>query len=74
IIKVQKQYVPKNQDPSQFLMDILERKPIIDPYYEIIAEVKQKKKREIREFLLTDNGDLLSSRPLKASSYEHILY
>jgi hypothetical protein len=75
IIKIQDQYIYKNQlDVSQFLKDILNNISSITPNFEIIAEVKKKKEREIREFTFNNAGEFLKSRVLNPTSYEHVLY
>ncbi|WP_412561821.1 hypothetical protein [Winogradskyella sp. MIT101101] len=75
LIKIQKQHVYTTEmDAVQFLNDVLSQKPKCIINYEIIAEVKTKKKSEIREFIFNSNGYFSKSRVLNPTSYEHVLY
>lgn len=75
LIKIQKQYVySKEIKPSQFIIDVLNKKAKATINFEIIAEVKSKKTREIREFTFNNNGQFLRDRTLNLTSYEHDLY
>ncbi len=74
-IKIQEQYIPKSHPNESVILDLLNGNPSsFEINYEIIAEVKSKAKREIREFTFDNTGQLIKSRPLKSSSYEHIMY
>lgn len=75
LIKVQKQFVyHKKLDPLTFVNDILNNTSAEDPNFEIIAEVKTNKKRDIREFTFDESGIFVNFRILKPTSYEHVLY
>lgn len=74
-IKIQQQYVPKYNPTNALILELLNgNSSSYKTNYEIIAEVKSNSKREIREFTFDDKGQLIRSRPLKPSSYEHIMY
>ena len=74
-IKTQKQFllIPGTAHSKQ-INDILEKENKSHTNYEIIAEVKTNSKREFREFTFSSSGDLIASRILNATSYEHVLY
>ncbi|RZV56087.1 MAG: hypothetical protein EX254_10985 [Flavobacteriaceae bacterium] len=75
LIKLQKQY--KNVSDiglNEVMQNALQNKQHTPIFYEIIAEVKTKEKRVIKEFTFNRSGHYISSRILKPSSYEHILY
>ncbi len=72
-IKIQKQYIPGASN-LKGILDIINNTTSLKANYEIIAEVRNKTKREVREFLFSPEGELINSRPLKPSSYEHIMY
>lgn len=74
-IKLQNQYVynsDKNQ--LQFLNDVLFQKQKSLPNFEIIAEIKINKQREVREFTFNNKGEFANYRILNPDSYEHVLY
>ncbi len=75
LIKLQKQYVYSNNvKSSNFVNNILSNTSQTSSNFEIIAEVKSKKERTIREFTFNSEGTFLSERILKPTSYEHVLY
>lgn len=75
IIKLQKQYKNVTDTHLNKLLDnALYNKQHTPVFYEIVAEVFSGKKRSIVEFIFDSSGKLLNQRPLKPSSYEHILY
>ena len=75
LIKVQKQYLYNSEfDPTKFLSDILSQNWNKPPGFEIIAEVKAKKTRTVREFTFDQTGLFKSFRILNPTSYEHVLY
>lgn len=75
LIKVQKQFVYHSKlDALTFVNDILNNTSDKDPNFEIIAEVKTNKKRDIREFTFDESGTFVNFRILNPTSYEHVLY
>jgi hypothetical protein len=74
-IKIQRQYVYSSDgDTSLFLTNVLSEQPSLPHNFEIIAEVKSKKLRDIREFTFNNQGTFINSRILIPTSYEHVLY
>ncbi|WP_179021204.1 hypothetical protein [Winogradskyella forsetii] len=75
LIKIQKQYVysPEGQ-ASDFVNEILSESPEIAHNFEIIAEVRTDKQRNIKEFTFDNEGAFINYRLLNPSSYEHVLY
>lgn len=75
ILKTQKQYVFENLKSSgESIKRVLNNKSDIAPNYEIIAEVKTKSERTIREFTFSNSGKIIKTRVLNSASYEHILH
>lgn len=75
LIKIQKQYVYNSElDTELFLAQILSGSTNIAPNFEIVAEVKIEKQRELREFTFDSSGDFLNYRTINPTSYEHVLY
>lgn len=76
LIKIQEQYVYEKVelDAKAYLESIILKATTTQPNYEIIAEVKQNKKRTIKEFTFNSKGEFLSARTLNRTSYEHVLY
>ncbi|MUU79330.1 hypothetical protein [Winogradskyella endarachnes] len=75
LIKLQNQYVYNSErNPSQFVYDVLLKKHNTPPNYEIIAEVKIDKQRELREFTFNNKGEFINYRIVNQDSYEHVLY
>lgn len=75
LIKIQRQYGYKsNENDLQFVSDVLSQKSEKAADFEIIAEVKSNKQRDIREFTFNNKGEFLNFRILIQSSYEHVLY
>lgn len=75
IIKVQNQFVfDKKYNPSIFIDTILIKQNVKPNNYEIIAEVRTSKKREIREFTFNAQGFYKKSREVNPRSYEYVLY
>jgi len=75
LIKIQKQFIYSSKiSPSQFVDDVLSNNSNVTPNFEIIAEVKSNKKREVKEFTFNNKGEFMTSRPLNPTSYEHVLY
>jgi hypothetical protein len=75
LIKVQKQFVYNEKlDALTFANDILDNTSTEAPNFEIIAEVKTEKKRDIREFTFDESGTFVNFRILNPTSYEHVLY
>lgn len=74
-MKIQKQFVYDDKsDPSKFVSEVLSKNHSAEINYEIIAEVKTKETREVREFTFNTNGSFINSRVVIPSSYEHVLY
>lgn len=75
IIKIQKQYINyTNKSDKYFIQHIVENPNDKHTHFEIIAEIKTKKKHELREFIFNRNGIFEKSRLVTSSSYEHALY
>ncbi|APY08146.1 hypothetical protein BWZ20_07460 [Winogradskyella sp. J14-2] len=75
VIKVQKQFIYKKElDPVAFIKNILKNTATEAPNFEIIAEVKTDKKRDIREFTFNTSGEFVNFRIINPTSYEHVLY
>ncbi|GAB5563665.1 MAG: hypothetical protein Wins2KO_07280 [Winogradskyella sp.] len=75
LIKVQAQYLSQNDaDLDKFIEDVLNNNEAIQPNFEIIAEVRDVKKREIKEFTFNSKGEFIKDRTLEPESYEHVLY
>ncbi len=76
LIKIQEQFVYEKGElnAKAYLESILLMATIIEPNYEIIAEVKHNKIRTIKEFTFNTQGKFLSARTLNRTSYEHVLY
>ncbi|MCA0131049.1 hypothetical protein [Winogradskyella alexanderae] len=75
LIKVQEQYIYSGESfGNEYLKTILLNTKATPPNFEIIAEVKQNKKRTIKEFTFNSKGEFLSARILNRTSYEHVLY
>lgn len=74
-VKIQKQYINYSDlSDKNFIEQITN-----DPYdkhthYEIIAEVKTKDERLLKEFTFTNQGKFEKMRIVTSSSYEHALY
>lgn len=75
VIKAQLQYVyPSELDAITFINDILNNTSSEAPNFEIIAEIKSDKKRDIREFTFNESGEFVNFRILNPDAYEHVLY
>ncbi len=75
IIKIQEQFIfKKNNAESKFVEEVLTKDINLSPNFEIIAEVKNESKRNIREFTFDSKGKFLNFRILNPTSYEHVLY
>ncbi|WP_299128225.1 hypothetical protein [uncultured Winogradskyella sp.] len=75
LIKVQKQFVfDQNSNVEGFITNILNHDNGTIVNYEIIAEVKTEKSREMREFTFNQNGAFINFRVIKPTSYEYVLY
>jgi hypothetical protein len=75
LIKTQKQYVyNESLNSVKFLNQVLSKSSSVEVNYEIIAEVKSKTERNIREFKFDKNGNFLNYKILNPDSYEHALY
>lgn len=75
LIKIQKQYIYNAEiEPELFLAQILSGTTSIAPNFEIVAEVKIEKQRELREFTFDSSGVFLNYRTINPTSYEHVLY
>lgn len=74
-IKIQRQYVYTTKMTAlQFVKGIFSQDPFTNSNFEIIAEVKNSKTRNIREFTFDHEGKFLTERILEPTSYEHVLY
>ncbi len=74
-IKVQEQYIYNVKlDAKTFVDNVLNNNSLKAPNFEIIAEVKTDKKRDIREFIFNTFGEFVNFRILNPTSYEHVLY
>lgn len=75
IIKLQEQYVYRSVlNVTTFTNNILKNTSSEAPNFEIIAEVKSDKERDIREFTFNSLGEFVNFRILNPTSYEHVLY
>ncbi|WP_111682362.1 hypothetical protein [Winogradskyella tangerina] len=75
LIKIQKQYIYYAEiEPELFLAQILSGTTSIAPNFEIVAEVKIEKQRELRELTFDSSGVFLNYRTINPTSYEHVLY
>ncbi|GAA4889254.1 hypothetical protein GCM10023311_11590 [Flaviramulus aquimarinus] len=75
IIKIQKQFINKtHKTDEEFIKYIVDNPDEKNTHFEIIAEIKTKKKHELREFTFNRNGEFINSRLVTFSSYEHALY
>jgi len=75
LIKIQKQFVfNQNLDSDTFVAQVLYQESTDIINYEIIAEVKTKDGRELREFTFNHKGFFINFRVVEPSSYEHVLY
>ncbi|MCB0398812.1 MAG: hypothetical protein KDD26_04165 [Winogradskyella sp.] len=75
IIKVQEQYVYRSElNAVNFINNILNNSSSEAPNFEIIAEIKSDKNRDIREFTFNSLGEFVNFRTLNPTSYEHVLY
>lgn len=72
--KIQQQYENKNTTPEKTLKNAFSRDKESPFSYEIIAEVKQDKKRHFIEITFTKDGEFTQVRTIIQSSYDHILY
>jgi hypothetical protein len=74
-IKIQKQYVNNSKKNDQYFINYVLDSPIgKNTHFEIIAEVKIKRERFLKEFTFKNTGEFEKSRPVSSSSYEHALY
>lgn len=74
-IKIQKQFVNTTKRTDKQFIDFVLRKPNNKHnHFEIIAEIKTKKRHELRELTFDKNGVFEKSRIVTSSSYEHALY
>ncbi|GGD22262.1 hypothetical protein [Hyunsoonleella pacifica] len=75
LLKIQKQYVNHtNTNDKSFIQHIVDNPNDRYTHFEIIAETKTEKLRELSEFTFNKNGNFESSRKVTSSSYEHALY
>jgi hypothetical protein len=75
IIKTQIQYIYSSKDqPSHFLNIVINQNYKGAVNYELIAEVRSKSNRDIKEFTFGNDGAYVKARVLNPSSYEHVLY
>ncbi|NRB60608.1 MAG: hypothetical protein HRU50_11805 [Winogradskyella sp.] len=75
LIKVQAQYLYQNDvDFNEFTKYVLNNTKELQPNFEIIAEVREVKKREIKEFTYNSKGEFIKDITLEPESYEHVLY
>ena len=75
LIKIQKQFVYTNTVSADvFIKNVLNETIETTINYEIIAEVTEISKRNIREFTFNQKGDFVSFRTLAQPYYSHILY
>jgi len=72
--KIQRQYQNNNSKPKKVIKKAFSGDTKGSFSYEIIAEVKKKKKRYFIEITFTKAGDFKSVRTVIPSSYDHILY
>lgn len=74
-IKIQKQFVNTTKRTDKQFIDFILRKPNNKhTHFEIIAEIKTKKRHELRELTFDRHGNFEKSRIVTSSSYEHALY
>ena len=72
---MQEQYIYNVKlDAKTFVDNVLNNNSLKAPNFEIIAEVKTDKKRDIREFIFNTFGEFVNFRILNPTSYEHVLY
>ncbi|WP_461598340.1 hypothetical protein [Winogradskyella sp.] len=75
VIKAQQQYVYRSElNVVTFVNDILKNTSSEAPSFEIIAEIKSDKNRDIKEFTFNPLGEFVNFRTLNPTSYEHVLY
>lgn len=75
IIKIQEQYVNNSEkNDQQFINHVLKKTANKNNFFEIIAEVKQNQKRQLKEFTFKNNGELIKSRLVKSEDYQYVLY
>ncbi|MEC3906589.1 hypothetical protein VOI54_06135 [Tamlana sp. 2201CG12-4] len=74
-IKIQKQFVGNTKKTDQqFIQHIIDHPDDKHTHFEIIAEIRLNKKRQLREFTFNRKGQFEHSRVVTSSSYEHALY
>ncbi len=74
-IKIQEQYLYESEgDAKQFLNTVLQKRPDIASYYELVVATKTNKNWSIQEMTFDSNGAFLNSRPVEQDSYEYIMY
>ncbi|TNJ44207.1 hypothetical protein KFZ70_03675 [Tamlana fucoidanivorans] len=74
-IKIQKQFVNSGMKPDkQFIQMVVENPNKMPDNFEIIAETKKKKDRQLSEFTFRSNGQFIKARHVTSSSYSHALY
>ncbi len=75
LLKIQKQYINHTEtSDKEFIQQIVSYPNDRYTHFEIIAEIKTKETRELREFTFDKHGKFESSRKVISSSYEHALY
>ncbi|WP_046756347.1 hypothetical protein [Kordia jejudonensis] len=72
--KIQRQYTPTNTSPQKVFKNAFSNDTESDFSYEIIAEVREGKKRYFIEITFTKDGEFNLVRTIIRSSYDHILY
>lgn len=74
IIKIQKQFVFSDAfSANAFISKVLDESIETTINYEIIAEVTDASKRNIREFTFNQNGEFINYRTLSQPYYGHVL-
>lgn len=75
LLKIQKQHVNYTDvNDKTFIQHIIDNPNDRHTNFEIIAETKTDKLRELSEFTFDKNGNFKNSRKVTSSSYEHALY
>ncbi len=75
IIKIQRQYINSTKKSDKYFIQHIINNPFNKhTHFEIIAEIKTKKKHELREFTFNRNGTFKKFRLVTSSSYDHALY
>ena len=74
-LKIQEQYRYEiAQNAELFILDVLSGNSKLQPFYEIIAEVKNNRSFTLKEYNFNNLGELVSEKTIDPESYAHVLY